>query len=284
MKCSVVSYSLSEDPSTISEWKMNLKDEIHSFIKNGSKVILYPELFLMGAAKYFKSSGPQEEIRLVADFISEELLPELQIGIKEKDILIVLGSGPRRVEENTYNSSPIFLNGKWVFQNKLFLTPWETDFSPGNELLCFEFEGLKTAIVICFDSEQPDLSLKLKNQSVDMILVPSATTNENGNNRVNRCASARAIELGAVVITSPLVGQSICELIDHNEGRQGFFLPAQEAMLSKQEVFSAYSSQKKVVCHYEIDKKSLKELKQPTSETKPFLKENHPSLKISYIN
>jgi|GEM_PF-757178 len=280
MKCSVVSYSLSEDPGSLEDWKINLKEEINSFIKNGSKIILYPELFLMGLSRYFKSSTPLDDIKNVANFVTNILLPELKESFGGNDILLILGSGPRLYAGKIFNSAPFLYRGEWLFQDKLYLTPWETDFSPGEELLCFDFGGLKTAVVICFDSEQPDLAMKLKRESIDLILVPSATTNENGNNRVNRCASARAIELGAAVVTSPLVGDSTCDLIDHNEGRQGFFLPAQEEITMKQEIHSEYSVANKVIGHYEIDVNIIKNLKNDNSETKPFLKPFNSSLKI----
>ena len=283
MKCSVVSYSLSEDPENLDEWKNNLKVEINNFIENGSRVILYPELFLMGVYRYFKSSSPMEDIRNVAEFISNDLLPELKMFLDGKEVLLVLGTGPHLHGGKVFNTAPILHKGEWLFQNKLFLTPWETDFSPGEELLCFEFDGLKTAVVVCFDSEQPDLAMKLKNEFVDMILVPSATMTRNGNNRVNRCASARAIELGALVITSPLVGDSPCDLVDHNEGRQGFFLPAQEEITIQQEYYSEYSAVNKVITHYEIDENLLKNLKTHTLEAKPFLQPVHPKLSIKLL-
>lgn len=276
MKCTIVSYSLSEDPSTLSQWKENLFREITSFIDGGSEIILYPELFLMGLSKYFK--GP--EIESVARYTHSELLPELGELLKNKKVFLVLGSGPREHADRMFNSCPVFYKNDWHFQDKLFLTPWETEFHPGYELTVFDVKGLKTAITICFDSEQPDLAVKLKEEGVHLLLVPSATTNENGSNRVNRCSSARAIELGAAVFTSPLVGDSACDLVDHNEGRQGFFLPAQEDVTVKQETFSQYSAKEKVIVHYELHPGMLKKLKEKNSETKPFHKPFHPDLKI----
>lgn len=276
MKCTVVSYSLSEDPADLSEWRDRLLKEITGFISKGSEVILYPELFLMGLAKYFKG----DEIKNVADFTANELLPELHTLLKDKNILLVLGSGPREVNGSFYNSCPVYQGNNWHFQDKLFLTPWETDFVPGNEINLFSFKGLRTAVAVCFDSEQPDLAMKLKENEIHLLLVPSATTNENGSYRVNRCSSARSVELGAAVITSPLVGDSVCELVDHNEGRQGFFLPAQEEVNVSQEKYSEYSVSKKVICDYELDIEMLKKLKTKDSETKPYHKAFHPDLRI----
>lgn len=279
MKCTVISYSLSEDPGSLSEWRENLKNEISSQIDNGSKVILYPELFLMGLSQYL--SG--EELEAVAAFTEKELLPELNSILMGKDVFLVLGSGPRLKDGKIFNSCPIFMDDKWFFQDKLYLTPWETDFTHGNELNVFEYQGLKTAVIVCFDSEQPDLATKLKSVGIDLLLIPSATSNENGSHRVNRCSSARSIELGAAVLTAPLVGDSKSDLIDHNEGRQGFFLPAQEDVSIRQEIYSDYSKDKKVVGHYEIDVIMMKKLKVHNQETKPFHKPPHSSLIVKKI-
>lgn len=280
LKVSVVSYSLSLDPSTLKEWEDKLFEEIQKLQHEGADVILYPELFLMGLGKYFPESSLLEQIKKIAIYVEKTLLTKVA-SLLSKNTLLILGSSPRQHAGKIFNSAPIFCEGKWFYQDKLYLTPWETDFTPGEELQVFSFRGLKTAIVICFDSEQPDLSLKLKEEGIDLVLIPSATTNLNGSQRVNRCASARAIELGAAVITSPLVGDSSVDLVDHNEGRQAFFLPAQEDITVSQEEFSEYSISKHIVAQYTLDLNMLKKLKIRTSETKPFHEGIKSHLKIS---
>lgn len=275
MKIANVSYSLSSQPGTLSEWQDHLVDEIVSFIDGGAEIILYPELFLMGLSEYF-SGDLVSQMKAISGFVWTKLLPEIKKVIREKNIVVCLGSGPRMGDDNLFNSAPIFINGDWQFQDKLHLTPWETDFIGGTELKIFTFKNLKLATVICFDVEQPGLALKLKEKGIHILLVPSATTDRNGSNRVNRCANARSVELGAVVVTSPLIGDSDCDLVDHNEGRQGFFLPAQSSVVVEQEQYSVYSADKKVVQSFVIDEELLMELKKTDSETKPYLqKDNH---------
>jgi predicted amidohydrolase len=267
MKISVVSYSLSDQPASLDAWSARLTSEIQSFMADGSKIILYPELFLMGIADYLPEVN-------VAAYIKDTLLPKLALVLKGQDVLVCLGSGPRIEENNTYNSSSIWLNDTWTFQDKIHLTPWETSFTPGNAVRFFEFHKLRVACLICYDVEQPGLALMLKRNEIHLLLVPSATMNKNGNQRINRCASARSVELGALVITTPLVGDSKCDLVDHSEGRQGFFLPAQEIVTVEQEIFSAYSSKEQVVSHFEVETEMLKKLKIKDQETKPYFKED----------
>jgi len=267
---------------TLSEWKEKLLTEIRSLVNEGAEVILYPELFLMGLARYTDAKTHLEEIQKTAHLIEADILPYLESHLSAWTT-VILGSGPREVGGKIYNSSPIFHKGQWLFQDKLFLTPWETDFTPGEELIVFNLRGLKTCVVICFDSEQPDLAVKLKETQIDFILVPSATINRNGSQRVNRCASARSVELGAAVITCPLIGDCGVELVDHNEGRSALFLPAQESLTVEQEQFSPYATTDHLVYGFTFDPQIILELKNPTSETKPFLKPIQNSVRITTI-
>lgn len=273
MKISVVSYSLSEQPATLQEWEQKLTSEIEGFITDEAKIILYPELNLMGLSQYFPGTL-QDQYKSISSYLNESLFPKLAQKLRGQDLCLCLGSGPREIEGKIYNSSPVWINNSWMFQDKIHLTPWETDFTPGERINYFEFHRLRFACVICFDIEQPGLALSMKRNGVDVVLVPSATTNRNGNQRVNRCASGRSIELGAAVVTAPLVGDSKCDLIDHNEGRQGFFMPAQEAVVVEQEEYSEYSEKKQIINHYFLEVDMVKQLKKPDQETKPFLKED----------
>jgi predicted amidohydrolase len=278
VKITAVSYSLSSQPPTLNLWKENLIHEIRTLISEGSKVILYPELFLMGLSDYFLDLTNQ--LSDIANYILNDLLPSLELILNNTNVLLVLGSGPKLLDNQFYNSTPIWNNGIWFFQDKIHLTPWEVDFIYGSEIKIFSYNGLKTAIVICFDIEQPGLALKLKEEGVHFILVPSATINRNGNQRVNRCASSRSVELGAAILTVPLIGNSKCELVDHNEGRQGFFLPSQELVIDKQEQFSNYSLSEKIIAHYELDVELIKELKIKNAETKPYLTKDLTNIKL----
>lgn len=273
MKISVVSYSLSHQPKTLLEWEEKMTTEIKALIADGSKVILYPELFIMGLSDYFPGDI-NEQFLSISQYTETKLMPLLASLCKGKDLLLCLGSGPRVIDGKIYNSSPIWVNETWMFQDKIHLTPWETDFTAGTQMNYFLFHGLRAAVVLCFDIEQPGLALSMKRSGIDLILVPSATTNKNGNQRVNRCASGRSVELGAAIVTAPLVGLSKCLLIDRNEGRQGFFLPSQELVTVKQEQFSEYSMVDHLIDHYHLEVTMIKELKKMDDETKPYFKED----------
>lgn len=269
MKISVVSFSLTDSPSSIELWKEKLLLEVSTLLKKGADLIVFPELFHMGLDVYF--SGSESERLIQISNCMKEVVNDVQKLITT-DVLICLGSGPDHRVGRIFNSSPLISKSTVIYQDKIHLTPWETSFTPGNEVVISNWRGLKLATLICFDIEQPSLALALKEAEVDLILCPTATTNRNGSDRVNRCASSRAVELGAIVITTPLVGTSKCELVDENEGRQGFFLPAQDDVLVSQEVYSSYSKDLSVLTNFEYDLEMHKKMKAKTSETKPYHK------------
>lgn len=279
-KITGISYSLSSPPTSLAQWQNKLTEEIRTLIQSGSEIIVYPELFLMGLVHYFETNDQTEQFEKISDYILNTLLLHLEKEFKKDNILLVLGSGPIKSNGKYHNAAPIFVNGQWIFQSKIYLTPWEDCFIAGEELNIFEFKNMKAAVVICFDIEQPYLAQKLKETGIDLILSPSATTNKNGNQRVNRCASSRAVELGAAVLAVPVVGTSDCDLVDYNEGRQGFFLPAQDDVTIEQEQFSAYSTQEHIVQSYDFDHQIILNLKMKSFETRPFLKEDPKKLLI----
>lgn len=281
-----VSFSLSDPPESLAAWKQQLFDEISALRKQGASLIVFPELFLMGLSAYCESSSPEGELQAVAACIERELLPEIKAAFAAPDFCLVLGSGPRQKGTRIFNTAFILCEEQWIFQDKIHLTPWETEFTPGEELQLFSFRGLRTALLICFDIEHPGLSLLLKNEGLELLLVPSATSDLNGNQRVNRCASARSIELGAAVLTVPLIGAGKSELVDHSEGRQGFFLPAQAAFATPvlQESFSAYASRETVRASFVCPAQRLQELKQPSSETKPFLSAESRAINLKNLS
>lgn len=270
MKIASFSYSLSHWASRREDWENEFLNELDMVIQKGADVILYSELFLMGLAQYF-SGDFDFQLNAISSYTEQILKPKIQNVIAGRPVFLCLGSGPRVSGKAITNTCWIWNNGAWFFQDKLHLTPWEASFTPGNTLSLFTFKELRIAVLICFDVEQPSLCSKLKSAGIHLLLVPSATVDRNGSQRVNRCASARSIELGAAVVTAPLVGKSTCDLVDENEGRQGFFLPAQAAVKVDQELFSTYSSDEKIISFFDVAEETLFSLKVLNKETKPFL-------------
>jgi predicted amidohydrolase len=59
--------------------------------------------------------------------------------------------------------------------------------------------------LICHDVEFPQLSTRLARQSVDVLLVPSMTSDRYGEQRVHSCAQARTVEHQCFAVVSAIV-------------------------------------------------------------------------------
>ena len=206
---------------------------VESSWDSGADIVLMPEFTWMSLEPLLKKAAASapSALHAVARCFWQDLFPTIQQRLSRAGKAVVLGTAPFFDEAKgcLYNRAPIFANGRFLHQDKLHLTPWEKAFTPGDAIQLFEFSRLRIAVIICLDIEIPELAARLRDQEVDLILCPSATETILGVERVDRCASARAVELGCHVAVSHLVGQTPSELIDHNVGRLAVYHPSQAA-------------------------------------------------------
>jgi predicted amidohydrolase len=192
---------------------------------DGADVVLLPELLWMGLARFV--DGP-DSTREVAELFRAQLWPSLLESLRRPGKAAVLGTVPWAVDGGVLrNRAPIVSDGRELHQDKLNLTPWETGLRGGDALHVWDFGGVRCAVIICLDIEVPELSVALRAKAVDLVLVPSATENILGVERVGRCADARAVELCCHVGLAHLVGDINSSLVDANVGRLGIFSPSQ---------------------------------------------------------
>lgn len=199
---------------------------------NGADLVLWPEFSWLGLERFVAKQGSTENeaepLRKVAVTFWNQLWPNLAKKLERGDKAVVLGTVPWLNENGKLrNRAPILVGGRVAFQDKLNLTPWEDQFTGGEGVRIFEFAGVRFAVVICLDIEVPEISVALRGQGVDLILVPSATESILGVERVGRCASARSVELGCYVGVCHLVGKGESSLVDENVGRLAWFAPSQ---------------------------------------------------------
>ncbi|MBL9130591.1 MAG: hypothetical protein JNG86_05295 [Verrucomicrobiaceae bacterium] len=236
----------------------------------GADIVLLPEFTWLGLEPLVEPQTP----RRVAEVFWTDLLPTLKSLLNRPGKATVLGTAPFWDAERGVmrNRAPILIEGAVSHQDKLHLTPWETEFAAGTELRVWEFGGLRLAVVICLDIEVPEISVALRGRGVDVMLVPSATETILGVERVDRCASARAVELGCVVAVSHLTGGVESGLIDENLGRAAVYFPSQSAFRNaprwiEGEVIDKGIQKQRVV----IDKHALEVMRRMRQETNPAL-------------
>lgn len=76
----------------------------------------------------------------------------------------------------------------------------------GSGLNVFDTDCGKVGILICYDSEFPELSRLLAEDGMEILFVPFLTDTQNGYSRVRHCAQARAIENECYVAIAGSVG------------------------------------------------------------------------------
>lgn len=245
----------------------------------GADVVLLPEFTWMGLEPLVEPKS----LRRVADVFWQELFPPLKSLLQRPGKAAVLGTAPfwDVDQEVLRNRAPILVEDRVLFQDKLHLTPWEKEFTGGQEQVLWEFGGLTFTVVVCLDIEIPETSARLRGAGVDVVLVPSATETILGVERVDRCASARAVELGCVVGVSHLTGKADSELIDYNVGRTAVYYPSQAAFREdprwvEGDVIEAGVHKQRV----RIDKRSLDVMKRMKQETNPSLLSSLPSFEV----
>mgnify|MGYP001554598088 CR=1 FL=1 len=127
------------------------------------------------------------------------------------NINIIGGSHPTRVESGRVeNISYVFLrNGAIHEQPKIHPTPNEEywwNIEGGSKLNAIETDCGPIGVLICYDSEFPELSRILADEGMEILFIPFLTDTQNGYSRVRHCAQARAIENECYVAIAGSVG------------------------------------------------------------------------------
>lgn len=244
LKARVVSWDLAFKPPTLQGWIDRAAGETREALEGGARVVVFPELLAWGLAPYQPAgTGP------VAEFVTRtwlgEVLPAVGKVLAGRDALVVLGTYPHQEAgwSHVLNRASVWQDGAWRFTDKLDPTPGELvedpPVRPGKALPVYSFAGGRAAVLVCYSVEMPEAAAALKAAGVQLLLVPSATEDEDGVRRVLRTSSARAVELGAAVVVAPLLGRQDDWV---NLGSAALFLPAQKGIVGQERVAARRSS------------------------------------------
>lgn len=124
---------------------------------------------------------------------------------------IVGGSHATRVDDGSARNVTFVArrDGSLAVQAKLHPTPDERDvwgLSGGQMIDAIETDRGSIGVMICYDSEFPELGRRLADQGVKLVFVPYCTDTRHGHLRVRYCCHARTVENQCYVVTSGLVG------------------------------------------------------------------------------
>lgn len=174
-----------------------------------SDFVLFPEFF--NAPLMVKSNhlSPSESIRELAKYTDSIVQRFSELAISY-NINIITGSMPDMKDGLLYNAGYLCRrDGSTERYEKIHVTPDESKvwgMQGGNEIKTFDTDCGKIGVLICYDSEFPELSRIMADSGMGILFVPFLTDTQNGYCRVRYCSQARAIENECYVAIAGSVG------------------------------------------------------------------------------
>ena len=173
--------------------------------------VVFPELFTLQLLAFEKRKlGPAEALETLTEFTPRFIEALRQLAISY-NINIVGGSHPTRTDDgDIQNVAYVFLrDGSVHAQEKLHPTPNERhwwNIKGGDTVGTIQTDCGPIGVLICYDSEFPELARRLVDEGARILFVPFCTDSRQGYLRVRYCCQARAIENQCYVVMSGNVG------------------------------------------------------------------------------
>lgn len=162
-----------------------------------SDFVLFPELFNAPLMADFNHQTEAEAIRSLAEY-TEPLRDKFIDYAVTYNINIITGSMPFVRKGELYNVGYLCRrDGSIERYSKIHVTPNEVNawgIVGGHKVKVYDTDAGKIGILICYDSEFPELSRLLALDGMEILFVPFLTDTQNAYTRVKCCAQARAIE------------------------------------------------------------------------------------------
>ncbi|MDP3541650.1 MAG: hypothetical protein Q8T11_04195 [Elusimicrobiota bacterium] len=184
-----IEWNLAWNSAPDTEWNARVIGAVSAAAKARADVIIFPEQFSGGRSL-------------------DNILDGVRAAAGE-DRFVVLGNAPRRAmgEDHVVSRAYALSGGAWQAVDKLDPTPAELTAKPpvkaGARLPLFRFRGGVVAVLPSYSLQKTEIAASLKKRAVQLVLVPVPAEDERGAARLSRAAAARAVELGAAVVTAP---------------------------------------------------------------------------------
>lgn len=174
-----------------------------------SDFALFPEFFNAPLMAENNHLSEPEAIRELAKH-THDIIQKFSELSMSYNINIISGSMPEMKEGHLYNVGYLCRRDGTIDRyEKIHVTPDEAKIwgmQGGHSLKTFDTDCGKIGILICYDSEFPELSRILAAEGMDILFVPFLTDTQNGYSRVRHCSQARAIENECYVAIAGSVG------------------------------------------------------------------------------
>jgi len=173
--------------------------------------VCFPELFsLQLLSTQDQELNPQESIEALTKYTPRFREAFRDMAVRY-NVNIIGGSHPALMESGRVeNIAYLFLRSGEIFeQPKIHPTPNEVywwNIEGGDRLQVFDTDCGPIGILICYDSEFPELGRHLVDQGANIIFVPFCTDERQSYLRVRYCCQARAVENQCFMVLSGNVG------------------------------------------------------------------------------
>lgn len=198
IRVSVVQYQQRKVES-FNEFKQIVSYFVDTVCDYQSDFVVFPELFTLQLLSIENEKlKPHEAIAKLTEY-SEPLSKFFHSLAVKYNINIIAGSHPEIVSSgDIHNVAGIYLrDGSIHKQSKIHPTPNESywwNIKGGNALNAIHTDCGTIGVLVCYDSEFPELSRHLINQGAQIIFVPFLTDEKQSYNRVRYSCQARAVE------------------------------------------------------------------------------------------
>ncbi len=193
--------------------------------------VVFPEMFTLQLLSIEDQElSPAESIEALTKYTPrfKEAMREMALRY---NINIIGGSHPTRMPNGRVeNIAYIFLRDGTVHeQPKIHPTPNEVywwNIEGGSDLHAIQTDCGPIGVLICYDSEFPELARHLTDQGIQILFVPFCTDERQSYLRVRYCCQARAIENQVYVVMSGNVGNlPNVHNMDIQYAQSGIFTP-----------------------------------------------------------
>ena len=265
----------------IVQWQMRAMESVEDLMQQSEFFVsslsnykadfaLFPEFFNAPLMGLQNDKNSVEAIRFLASFSDEIKLHFSQLAVTY-NINIIAGSMPVIKDDQLYNVSYLLhRDGSIDEQYKIHITPhekrdWVID--GGDKVKVFETDAGRVGILICYDSEFPELGRMMAEQDVQIIFVPFWTDTKNGYQRVRLCSQARAIENECYVAIGGSVGNlPRVDNVDIQYAQSAVFSPS-DIYFPHDATITEASPNTEMIIFADVDLDKLKQLNMEGSVT-----------------
>ncbi len=197
--------------ASLEEFEEQLEFFVDTAADYGADFVAFPEMFTLALLSLDeKNLAPTVAIARVADY-KDRFCAFMEKLAVSYNINIIGGTHPTKMANGDIrNVCYVFLrDGSVYVQEKLHPTPTEAtwwNIKGGESASVINTDCGPIGVMICYDSEFPEVARHLVDQGALILFVPFCTDERRGYLRVRYCCQARAVENQCYMVLSGIVG------------------------------------------------------------------------------